>query len=81
VLTLVAHLISEALQILQVKEIIQEKEGIPIDQMRLVYKGKSLLDDKEKFPKMKGELLTLEEADIESGAVVMMVLSLRGGSA
>ena len=33
-------------QVLQVKQALQEKEGITVDQIRLIYSGKQLSDDK-----------------------------------
>ncbi|KAL4111418.1 hypothetical protein PRIC1_003098 [Phytophthora ramorum] len=34
--------------ILHVKQALQEKEGIQVDQIRLIYSGKQLADDKNK---------------------------------
>ena len=50
----------------KVKEALQEKEGIQVDQIRLIYKGKSLSDDKP-----------LQEYQITPGDTIHMVLQLR----
>jgi cell division ATPase FtsA len=52
----------------QIKETLQEKEGIEVAQMRLIHNGK-MLNDTE----------TIEKAKIEAGTTINMVLSLRGG--
>ena len=52
-----------------VKHALQEKEGIQVDQIRLIYSGKQLADEK-----------MLEEYNVTAGAVIHMVLQLRGGS-
>eukprot|EP00636_Phaeomonas_parva_P007226 CAMPEP_0118850674 /NCGR_PEP_ID=MMETSP1163-20130328/427_1 /TAXON_ID=124430 /ORGANISM="Phaeomonas parva, Strain CCMP2877" /LENGTH=77 /DNA_ID=CAMNT_0006782905 /DNA_START=173 /DNA_END=406 /DNA_ORIENTATION=+ len=52
-----------------VKVALQEKEGIQVEQIRLIYGGRQLADDK-----------TLEEYNIESGSTIHMVLQLRGGN-
>lgn len=57
-------------QILQVKTLLQEKEGITVAQIRLIYNGKQLADDK-----------TLDSYSITGGATLHMVLALRGGAA
>jgi len=51
-----------------IKQALQEKEGIQVDQIRLIYSGKQLADEK-----------TVEEYSISHGASVHMVLQLRGG--
>lgn len=56
-------------QVLAVKQSLQEKEGIQVDQIRLIHSGKQLADDK-----------TLESYNISAGATIHMVLQLRGGS-
>jgi hypothetical protein len=56
-------------QVLAVKQSLQEKEGIQVDQIRLIHSGKQLADDK-----------TLESYNIGAGATIHMVLQLRGGS-
>mmetsp|Transcript_20075 Transcript_20075/g.33319 ORF Transcript_20075/g.33319 Transcript_20075/m.33319 type:complete len:85 (+) Transcript_20075:84-338(+) len=57
-------------QVLAVKQALQEKEGIQVDQIRLIHSGKQLSDDK-----------TLESYNIAAGATIHMVLQLRGGGA
>ena len=52
--------------VLQVKQALQEKEGINIDQIRLIYGGRQLNDDSR-----------LSEYNLVAGAVVHMVLLLR----
>ncbi len=54
--------------VFDVKMTLQEKEGIQIDQIRLIYSGRQLADDK-----------LLEDYQITPGTVVHMVLQLRGG--
>ncbi|EGD82986.1 neural cell expressed [Salpingoeca rosetta] len=53
---------------LQVKEKLEEKQGIPPEQQRLIYAGKPLNDSK-----------TLKDCKIESGCTIHLVLALRGG--
>ncbi|KAK9934049.1 hypothetical protein M0R45_021210 [Rubus argutus] len=53
----------------RIKERIEEKEGIPPLQQRLIYGGKQLGDDK-----------TAKENNLEGGSVLHLVLALRGGS-
>jgi len=55
-------------KIIDVKHALQEKEGIQVDQIRLIFSGKQLADDK-----------TLEFYKVTAGAVIHMVLQLRGG--
>ena len=54
--------------VLQIKRQLQEKEGIQVDQIRLIYSGKQLADDKP-----------LEFYNIQAGGTIHMVLQLRGG--
>ena len=54
--------------ILDVKNSLQEKEGIQVDQIRLIYSGKQLSDEK-----------TLQDYNIVAGGTIHMVLQLRGG--
>lgn len=53
-----------------VKMMLQEKEGIQIDQIRLIFSGKQLSDPQ-----------TLDSYSIGAGATMHMVLQLRGGMA
>ncbi|KAF0903908.1 hypothetical protein E2562_029983 [Oryza meyeriana var. granulata] len=52
----------------RIKERVEEREGIPPVQQRLIYGGKQLADDK-----------TAHEYKIEAGSVLHLVLALRGG--
>ena len=52
-----------------VKASLQEKEGIQVEQIRLIFQGKQPTDDK-----------TLVEVGIKPGDTLHMVLQLRGGS-
>ena len=54
--------------VLQVKQTLQEKEGIAVDQIRLIHNGKQLNDESR-----------LEEYNLKAGDVIHMVLQLRGG--
>ena len=53
----------------QVKQALQEKEGIDIEQIRLIFGGKQLQDD-----------LTISSYNMEAGNTIHMVLQLRGGA-
>lgn len=52
-----------------VKQALQEKEGIEADQIRLIYSGKQLANDK-----------SLKFYNVKAGEVIHMVLQLRGGN-
>lgn len=52
----------------RIKERVEEKEGIPPIQQRLIFAGKQMNDDK-----------TAKEYNIEGGSVLHLVLALRGG--
>lgn len=54
---------------MDIKSALQEKEGIDVKQIKLIYMGKQLADSD-----------TIEATKIEAGATVHMVLSLRGGA-
>ncbi|KAF2088451.1 ubiquitin [Saccharata proteae CBS 121410] len=57
-------------KISRIKERVEEKEGIPPVQQRLIFGGKQMVDDK-----------TAEEYKLEGGATLHLVLALRGGKA
>ena len=52
----------------EIKNALQEKEGIPVEQIRLIYSGKILKDE-----------VTIQEANINPGTTLMMMMHLRGG--
>ncbi|KAG9622971.1 hypothetical protein KCU64_g20526, partial [Aureobasidium melanogenum] len=52
----------------RIKERVEEKEGIPPAQQRLIFGGKQMNDDK-----------TASEYQLEGGATLHLVLALRGG--
>lgn len=52
----------------RIKERVEEKEGIPPVQQRLIYGGKQMADDK-----------TAAEYNLEAGNTLHLVLALRGG--
>ncbi|OBR15922.1 Ubiquitin-like protein 1 [Colletotrichum higginsianum IMI 349063] len=52
----------------RIKEKVEEKEGIPPVQQRLIYGGKQMVDDK-----------SASEYGLEAGATLHLVLALRGG--
>jgi len=54
--------------IARIKERVEEKEGIPPPQQRLIFGGKQMSDDK-----------TAAQYNIEGGTVLHLVLALRGG--
>ncbi|KAJ9143633.1 hypothetical protein NKR19_g6763 [Coniochaeta hoffmannii] len=55
-------------KVAQIKEKVEEKEGIPPVQQRLIYGGKQMVDDK-----------TAADYQLEGGATLHLVLALRGG--
>eukprot|EP00842_Homolaphlyctis_polyrhiza_P002226 jgi/Hompol1/3003/HPOL_003079-RA len=56
-------------KIQRIKERVEEKEGIPPAQQRLIFGGKQMADDK-----------TAADYQIEAGTVLHLVLALRGGN-
>jgi ubiquitin-like protein Nedd8 len=54
--------------VLQVKQSLQEKEGINIDQIRLISGGKQMADESR-----------LADYNLKAGEIIHMVLQLRGG--
>ncbi|CAF1118274.1 unnamed protein product [Rotaria sp. Silwood1] len=52
----------------RIKERVEEKEGIPPQQQRLIFGGKQMTDDK-----------TVSEYNVNAGSVLHLVLALRGG--
>ena len=54
--------------VLQIKQTLQEKEGIDVAMIRLIYGGKSLGDD-----------LTLSHYNLKAGDCIHMMLQLKGG--
>lgn len=54
--------------VVDVKHKIEESQGIPYNQQRLIFAGKILPDDKK-----------ISDTTIEPGSVLHMVLALRGG--
>uniref|UniRef100_A0A3P9H873 Ubiquitin-like protein NEDD8 n=1 Tax=Oryzias latipes TaxID=8090 RepID=A0A3P9H873_ORYLA len=56
------------IQVERIKERVEEKEGIPPQQQRLIYSGKQMNDEK-----------TAADYKIQGGSVLHLVLALRGG--
>lgn len=55
-------------KVIRIKEMMEEKEGIPPAQQRLIFNGSQLNDE-----------ITIEESGIQAGASLHLVLTLRGG--
>jgi len=51
-----------------VKQMLAEKAGIKKEQVRLIFKGQPMADDK-----------TLSDHKVEAGNVIHMILQMRGG--
>lgn len=56
-------------KVIRIKEMMEEKEGIPPAQQRLIFNGSQLNDE-----------ITVEESGIQPGASLHLVLTLRGGN-
>jgi len=56
------------LQVERIKERVEEKEGIPPPQQRLIFSGKQMNDEK-----------TAADYKVQGGSVLHLVLALRGG--
>lgn len=56
-------------KIVRIKEMMEEKEGIPPSQQKLIYKGVHLKDEQ-----------TVQEAGFSPGEILHLVLALRGGA-
>ncbi|KAF2711315.1 ubiquitin-like protein 1 [Pleomassaria siparia CBS 279.74] len=52
----------------EIKKLVEQQEGIPPAQQRLIYGGKQMVDDKK-----------ASEYNLEGGATLHLVLALRGG--
>lgn len=55
-------------KILIIKEKLEEQEGIPPEQQRLIYQGRQLKDD-----------TTLNNYKLKNGTILHLVVALRGG--
>ena len=64
----------ETCSVRQLKELIEDKEGIPPDQQRLIFLGKEMEDE---VGNELSEKKNLADYGISDGTVVYMVLKLR----
>lgn len=55
-------------KVVQLKEKLEERDGIPVAQQRLIFQGKQLNDEK-----------TIASYKLQNGTMVHMVVALRGG--
>ena len=55
-------------KIMEIKEALQEREGIPKEQIRLIHSGKVLNDEHK-----------IEDCGLQAGTNLMMALNLKGG--
>ena len=55
-------------KVIEIKELLQEKEGIPKEQIRLIYGGKVISDES-----------TIQDCQIQAGSSLIMALHLKGG--
>ncbi|KAF8821137.1 ribosomal-ubiquitin protein RPL40 [Cardiosporidium cionae] len=67
--TIVLEGVREEDSIMQLKQKVEEKEGMPVDQQRLIAGGKQLEDH-----------LTIRDYDLKEDSVLHLVLRLRGGT-
>lgn len=76
-------------QVRTIKQSLQEKEGIQVDQIRLIYSGKQLADDKkiQDYNIAAGGYVSFlscvsfhPSVTHTSGRTIHMVLQLRGGA-
>lgn len=54
--------------VVQIKEKLEERDGIPVVQQRLIFQGKQLNDEK-----------TIKSYKMQAGTVLHLVVALRGG--
>ncbi len=54
--------------VLQLKEVCMQREGIPVEQIRFIFNGKTIKDEDK-----------LADAGVNAGATLHMMLNIRGG--